>query len=288
MGEQTRFRSDAGAVAGFDITNIPLEPTVYFGPDDGLQVELRNINVGFVYELVGRMASPDEGVKSFRRIMRPTADRAVNVWQWHFGEGVLLTLGINCLDPGVYPGSVHAKVSIIQGVGSNIQVLGSLIQDWPSSTYVPTWRVSVARQSVEGFGNIRFIIGSNPATGAEQSETVPTGALWELLAAQCRFVTAAVAGNRWPLFILDNGADSLYEVGHTAFQITTRTYDYFLSQAGFASGAFSYSGNNQKIQLPLPPGLFLRPGFRLRTVTTGLNAADEYDTFYLTVREWLL
>lgn len=288
MAEVRAERFDAGALGSFDFSNIPIEASLYLGPDDGLEISIRNINSGIVLELVGRMASPLEGVKGIRRELRPTADRAVNTWQYKFGEGVLLSLALRVQDPGVYPGSIHAQVGIIQGFGAAAQGMGTLIQDWPSSTYTPAWRASQARQSVEGLGNVRRIIGSNPATGAEHSETVPTGALWELLAFWSRLTTSATAGNRYVTFILDDGTDVIHQVAPALTLSTVDSGDFHYAEDGGQAWGLSYSTGNYRLNAPLPVGLLLRPGYRFRTLTTSLAVGDEWDTCYYAVREWLL
>jgi hypothetical protein len=76
---------------------------------------------------------------------------------------------------------------------------------------------------LDGGGALRSIAGTTPGAGAEISETVPTGARWELLAFQATFVTSAAAANRVPQLTLDDGTTVYFRLGAALNQAASLT-----------------------------------------------------------------
>lgn len=124
-----------------------------------------------------------------------------------------------------------------------------------------------------GTGRSRSIAGTNPAAGAEISETVPTGTRWHISAVRISLVTDGTAANRTFQLVFDDGAspsfaDIITQTAQTAG--TTRVYFFTLDLPVME---LAVVGN---LLYPLPSELWLPEGFRMRTVTTNLQAGDDY------------
>jgi len=119
---------------------------------------------------------------------------------------------------------------------------------------------------------LRVERGTDPAAGVEVSEQVPGGRWWQLLSMRVSLVTDANVANRLVGLTFDDGTTTYLEMIHTTAQAASVTRSHSWGpglgfQVGSASGYFS--------PLPTPP-LILGPGHRIRTVTVGLQAGDNY------------
>jgi hypothetical protein len=118
----------------------------------------------------------------------------------------------------------------------------------------------------------KLITGSDPAAGAECSDAVPTGKAWQLLSWA---VTLAQGITQTPLpdLIIDDGTSVIYQAPlASSAQNASVTAQYFAAP-GLTLGA---GGAATRINAPLPLGLILPAGFRIRTVTAGIGANSNY------------
>jgi hypothetical protein len=118
-------------------------------------------------------------------------------------------------------------------------------------------------------------VGSNPAANTEWSFTVPTGKLWEPRACTVALVQGATQ-TPLPHLILDDGTNTIAEImGSTAAQAvsTTCRYSWGVSQPYTAQiGATT----NVHASAPLPAGVLLPAGGRVRSSTVGIGANSDY------------
>ncbi len=112
--------------------------------------------------------------------------------------------------------------------------------------------------------------GSDPAAGAEWSQTVPAGESWQLSTIRYSLTTSAVAGNRLTSITFDNGTTvfARYPSTQTEPASTTNTYTGSVDVA--SSGAL---GTEILISLPR---IIIPSGYRIRSLTTLLDPADDY------------
>jgi hypothetical protein len=125
-------------------------------------------------------------------------------------------------------------------------------------------------------------LGTNPAAGVEISETVPAGASWGLLAATFTNVQAGV-GTPQPMLIIDDGTDVLFEtLAASAAQAISTTCRYNFAP-GLAISAIIGATTNCHAFAPLPAGLVLDEGWRIRTSTIGMSANSDFSAIALTI-----
>lgn len=121
-------------------------------------------------------------------------------------------------------------------------------------------------------GEPSSVAGTNPAAGVEPDVTVPDGEYWEILHVEATLVTAAAAATRQVSLRFATKETLFPECPMAATQLIseTRKYSWFV---GATSIAAATSGKNSA---PIPAGLILRPGEALGTLTTNLNAGDNW------------
>lgn len=133
-----------------------------------------------------------------------------------------------------------------------------------------------------GGGNIRSALGANPDAGSEFTITVPNGHQWKVMGIKATLITDATAANRRVHFVyapVDGSALHVYnEIDHVAS--TTRNYH------GLQMGAMPDSADNTEILIPLPQNFILDEGSSITSVTTNLQATDNWGAPVFTVEEF--
>lgn len=121
--------------------------------------------------------------------------------------------------------------------------------------------------------------GTAPAAGAEWSQTVPTGESWQLNTIRFSLVTSVVVANRLASITFDNGtATILGRFPSTQTEPASTTNSYTASVDIASSGLL---GTEILVSLPR---MQLPGGFRIRSLTTAIDVADQYSApvFYYT------
>ena len=134
----------------------------------------------------------------------------------------------------------------------------------------------------DGAGTLRSITGSTPAAGAEISETVPANTRWRLLSFRTQIVTAVAVASREPRLILDDGVNEFYRVDNGANIAASLTTVLVWApsvpiSAGIATDQIA----------PIPGDTWLGAGYRIRTLTAAIQAADQYSAPQYEVLEWI-
>jgi hypothetical protein len=127
----------------------------------------------------------------------------------------------------------------------------------------------------------RVILGSDPAAGAECSDTVPAGKSWSLFAWA---VTLAQGLTQTPLpdLVIDDGTNIIYRGPLASSALNASVTADLYAAPGLVLGA---GGAATKVLSPLPTGFILGPGFRVRTITAGIGANTNYGAPRLFVAE---
>jgi hypothetical protein len=94
--------------------------------------------------------------------------------------------------------------------------------------------------------------------------------------------TAVAAANRIPSLVLDDGANVLAEI--TAGVTIAASLAATITWADSANYNSSLATNPLA---PLPSQMLMRPAWRIRSVTAGIQAADQWSAIQLGVVEWI-
>ena len=119
------------------------------------------------------------------------------------------------------------------------------------------------------------VTGSDGAANTEFSETVPAGEFWLLRSVSVALVQGATQTPQ-PILIIDNGTTTVYEsFGSSAVQAVSTTCRYTWAPGHTLTGQVGATTNVHSTG-PLPEGLLLGPGWRIRTSTIGIGANSNY------------
>jgi hypothetical protein len=157
-----------------------------------------------------------------------------------------------------------------------------LLQDY-STLFNPTgWGVSGARMPTEGTGFISSQIVANPAAGADWIYTVGTLRRQAVRSFNALFTAAAAVANRQVELIIDDGANIMWRtsapVNITANQVVNVSGTGTNAPTGIIT---------TDISVVIPPGLVMPQNWRLRALTTAIQAADQWSAIAIMREEWI-
>lgn len=179
---------------------------------------------------------------------------------------------------GVKRGELFVKISLrVDGV-----VVALLAEGYVAESHKIAWPGGDFEGSTDGRGLIRSVSGTDPAAGSEILETVPVGACWRLISANATIVTDATVIGRRPALIIDDGINAIYKISDGADITAGLTAPVVFSQ-GFGAAVVS----NGIHVIAFPQYILLQAGYRIKTVTSNLQAGDNYSAPQLLVEEWI-
>ena len=146
-------------------------------------------------------------------------------------------------------------------------------------------RVIVIDGAKDGPGANLSIAGSDPAAGAEISETVPANTIWSIRSVSAALVTDGTAANRRVRATLDDGSAVYHRVSAGVDHTASLTVQYSWAPVGAAAiGVVAVT--DATVNVPLPSPSVLAPGDRFITVTGAIVAGDNWGAPQLSVEAW--
>jgi hypothetical protein len=123
---------------------------------------------------------------------------------------------------------------------------------------------------VRSGGQCVVVTGSNPAAGAECSDTVPAGEFWVIKSILLQLVTDATVITRRVHVTLDDGTTAFTRKPSNASQAASLTQNYAIGGNNPASAVIATYCSDPLPEFGLPAGS------RIKTVTDNLQAGDNY------------
>jgi len=185
--------------------------------------------------------------------------------------------------PYILRGDAFAVCSIPSMVLFQDYLQTDLLQGWPGGRQL---------SSVEGPGAINFLTLPNPPAGQDWTFQIPTNTKWLLHSVAMLFATSAASNQRLVSFVIDGGSHGKFSTIEP--QSPSTSVNYQLARgSGFASVSPNWGGTaNQGFTL-IPAGLPLPligssgiRGMSIGTLTTGLNAGDQWSQIGLMYEQW--
>lgn len=129
---------------------------------------------------------------------------------------------------------------------------------------------------------VKLVKVQNPAVGVEFSLTAPGNGLWRVMSVVFRFVTSAVVATRTLTLVADDGTDVFFRTNASLQQVAAATVDYGAFEGASSGGFAGVVGIAPLIQ----DGIWLQPGWRLRSLTTAIDGGDQYSQIVALVEEY--
>ncbi len=130
-------------------------------------------------------------------------------------------------------------------------------------------------------GRIFVYTGADPAAGAEAIITVPAKRRWKIHTIRFSLVTNDSEIDRTIAILFDDGTNIFLSIASPTVQPESSTKHYYFANTGVPEINVLLISTN-----PIPT-ISLPAGYRIRTGTTNLQAADDYSAPILLVEEWI-
>jgi hypothetical protein len=249
--------------------------------EDNLRVVSVCSVTGVALKVQGRFIDPSGTIGAASYDHTPNSDRTAKTDEFPLGVGAVLNLVTFARTGSLQSGQCFVIVQLIRGRGAAAIVLGTLLQGYVTTTQALAWPGSPIVSSTEGEPAIRQIVGTAPAHGVGISESVPTGARWQLLTLLVN-VTADVppltSTLNFQVFTPAAAAALSYPL-QQSFTANPTAACHWLT--GFSAADTAASGTPRTA---LPSPLLLPAGSSF--VTTNFGTVQQSAPLY-TVREWL-
>lgn len=209
----------------------------------------------------------------------PTSDFAVKTESFSISD-FPIWLTVTDTDGAYDPGHCYVRVS----VAINGNIVHQLLAGYIYETKGVSWPHTRVEPTLPMFGQVNSQFGSNPAAGAECSITVPARKVWKILAFTATLVTDATAVTRQVHVLLDTGLGDPIE----CISPTTQTASLTRKYNGWHQGHNDANTDGTKITLNIPDGIYLPPSSTITTLTTNLQAGDNWGQPSVWVEEYFI
>ena len=255
----------------------------YLRADDNLRVTTYNALASVIVTVRARVLTADGTIEDVNDTQTPNTDRTAKTSITRTSAGWLLGGQVFVSSAAPLIGQTYVVVEIVRGESTAAIALQVLASGYVTSKQPLPFPMPMPESSLDGAGALRSISGTTPAAGAEISETVPTGARWELLAFAALLTTAVAAANRIVQLTLDDGAAVYGRFSNQQNQAASLAWNY-----SWGEGLpLLNSGGLLVVHGTLPVNNGLGSGHRIRTSTTAIQAADQWSAVQYLVREFL-
>lgn len=262
---------------------LPSPNQFYVTGEDALRIVSANALTGVAIKLQCRTANVqgDTVPQSFDHV--PATDRSVRTQDYAIGTGSLLNVTVFAAAATPQIGQTYVMVQLVRGLGSAAVVLGTLLAGYVTRTQALGFPGSPIVQSIEGGGAIRTIAGTVPQPGGPATETVPTGARWELYAVQTSLATAAGGATRTPFLQVSSASGALTYIPQGVGVAPSASHT-FCWGVGLTSRD-SVPINVSVAELVAGLKMLAAQGFSIVYINPQLG--DQLERPVYTVREWL-
>jgi len=267
----------------FETHNVQPPSPLYLGTEDILfmQVFAPTIAVPFSLNFEIRWLDPTDGVKTIRRTIIVSATK-VNQ-PYILGEGFLLSISASLVGAATAArGQVFCQAFIVRNLLTDPLVTWSLLSDYVSTNFHPTWPGGIYKSPLEGPGYLHVVNTAAPGAGSGFVIVVPAGVRWRLQSLVFSLTTAvAVANRNVNLLLSPDGSNTLYFVSALASQAASLSVIY----SAAAISPYTEAQTNLAV-LPLPLNYVLLAGASLTINAQNLQAADQFSQSFIDVEEW--
>lgn len=251
--------------------------------EDQIRLTVVSAKAGVTVTVSVRVVNQAGGVQRHVFTFQPGSTRAVQQQDFPIGDGSLCDVSVETPVGAPLYGQVYAMVQLIVGLGGEKQRVSTLTAGYVTQTTPIFGPTTTAAPPVDGPGALRVLVAAVPGAGADVSETVPVGARWELVSLRGILTAGAAVANRLVSLVLDDGANVFFQDTGGFSQVASTAATYC-----FAQGSSKLAvPTNTLVPGNAPNDNRLSAGFRIRTSTTGIQAADQWSLVIYEVREWL-
>jgi hypothetical protein len=280
------FDRKPSPLEGVSFANQMLTPpsNLYIGKDDALFITTYSSVASLRVDVRGRHLLANGRMATVELSNVPASNRTAVTNLYTLGEGFLLNLGIFLGSGSCKRGQCYVVVGLAQGQDASHLKHTIIAQGYVGTGVNQAWPGNRLEQPTEGNGVLRRVAGTNPPATNEIHEAVPTGARWRLLSLFVALTTNATVANRRPVFTLsDISSFAFYSASAPIVQAASLTTYYDI-----VSGlAYDTAPDSTRVLIGIPAFLLLSAGCQIDSLTTNMQAGDDYIAPSMWVEEWI-
>ena len=257
-------------------------PCKYVRNNDFLRLDARSSVASVVLQFTGLLLTTWGDYVPLQFELRPTSDRASTTAIFKLTEGFLYHLQCRVSSGTVRRGQCFVKVGLQQGDNDLAMLHTTILSDYVDLGYEVAYPGSPIRSSLEGPGIMRVFSGTNPAAGADWTETVPTNAFWEVKSIMATVAVANSGAAREVNLNVTDGTTEFHEQAVTAAATINASTTYLWAQDVNEQSAFQ----NLHSSIPIP-AFRLPQGSVISSTTGAIVAGDDWTAPIIYLEEWI-
>ena len=265
----------------WDFHEVQPNAPLYITNDDVIDVRWVTPNSGNPLTVNYRILRPDQTILYAQQALPSNIFASFQVFTIQVAEGFLLSFAITQANASSEQGYSYATACVRHGQAgvTNSQML--LVAGYIDQTVPISWPYGLQQRPTDGLGVLKNATISAPAAGAELSISSPNFTRWQILAVRATLTTALAAANRQVQLQLLNVATVMWESTPGPIQAATLAWDYT-----FASFGYAPINTLNKVSSHMSDALMISSGNKIQSLTTNLQAADQWSSASILVREW--
>lgn len=267
---------------GFDRRYVSPPSRVYIEREDTLVVVVSSPLATFDMQVSGRLQQPGGDVTPFQQRVAVSAGQQLVATRLDLGEGYLLSLTLRGTSSSPLWTQTFVTVSIERGRSADAIPAQVLVAGYLNKSLPLGWPEGGELREITAHGFIRSVTNVAPAAGAEWSIVLGAGARQRWRSIRFSLTTSVAVATRRVHVIVDDGANILLDLAANDTQLASLTRNYNCPWDGFQRAA-----QDSEIYIPLPPELIMVAGFRVRSSTTNLQAADAFSAQQIEQELWV-
>jgi len=256
---------------------------LYVTLEDTIVVTVYNSVSSLQLSLQGRLLRADGSVRHFRRDFSPSSDRVQSTFAMGLAEGFLLAVGVTRRNGTPKFGQTYVNIALIRGLDEDVDRYQSLTSGYIEAANEVWYPTNPPHPFVYGMGNLRTIVGTDPAAGVEISEVVPTNARWRLLSFSALLTCSVAVAARQVRIVIVNSGQGFWDY-EAPLQLTAGQVNRY--QLGYGLG-FEQSTTSTNRTVAGLPHLDLPEGASIITAVNNLQTGDNWSAPTMTVLEWI-
>ncbi len=260
-----------------------IEPfgALYMRAEDTLIWRAFSIGPGIPLTLRGRILLPDGTINAIQDTLTPTGDNLVTSKVVPLTEGWLISLEVINTSGVIGFTGLYTTIDLNRGTIAGVEAIGLISGYVATSTRISSWPFAQIGAPASFSGYMDNNSPANPAAGADITFVQQTNTRAFFMSFTAILTTGAAVANRQVHIVLDDGANQIYNHPALAVQVASTAVRYV-----FAAGVAALTTTDGVQVVPIPPRYFLRSLHRIRTLTTALQAADQWSAAQLLNEEW--
>jgi hypothetical protein len=268
--------------ARFGHENLQPAGNLYITVEDRLRVLILNRSGSVQLDINARIQRPDGQVIPLKQSITTLVSGAFQAFELDLTEGFLLDVVANCVTANVHYGQVYVTVQLIRGASPNSIPTRVLIAAYAQSNVVIGWPDFPNQALTAGVGIPGTFNVANPGAGADWTFISALGDRSVVVSVEAVLTTAVAVANRVPhLQIQDTNNSIVFDVAAAAAQAASTVVRY-----SWIAGVQPVINDGAAIA-PLPENLILVVNHKIRTVTTAIQAADQWSAINIYIQSLL-